>query len=77
MDGSFSVGGQICVGRWDTKYVLMTIDDRQVPSHLHFNQQLTYLLLVVGRVRQHGGHMEHDLVILVGGEQGVSAGGVG
>lgn len=30
-----------------------------------------YLLWVVGHVRQHGGHMEHDLVALVGRVKGV------
>lgn len=33
----------------------------------------SHLLGVVGHVRQHGGHMEHDLVALVGGVQGMSA----
>ena len=32
-----------------------------------------YLLSVVGGVGQHGGHVEHDLVVLVGGVQGVGA----
>lgn len=35
-----------------------------------------YLLLVVGRVREEGGHMEHDLVVLVRRVQGVGARGV-
>lgn len=35
-----------------------------------------YLLLVVGRVREEGRHMEHDLVILVRCVQGVCARGV-
>lgn len=33
----------------------------------------SYLLWVVGHVRQHGGHVEHDLVALVAGVQGVGA----
>lgn len=33
----------------------------------------SYLLGVVGHVWQHGGHVEHDLVALVVGIQGVSA----
>ena len=32
-----------------------------------------YLLAVVGGVGQHGGDVEHDLVVLVGGVQGVGA----
>lgn len=34
---------------------------------------LTYLLLIVGCVGQHGRHMEHDLIVLVSGVQGVGA----
>lgn len=37
---------------------------------------MTYLLLVVGCVGQHGRHVEHDLIILVGGIQGVGSRGV-
>ena len=33
----------------------------------------SYLLGVVGHVRQHGGHVEHDLVALVGSVKGVGA----
>lgn len=33
----------------------------------------SYLLWVVGHVWQHGGHVEHDLVSLVSGVQGVGA----
>lgn len=33
----------------------------------------SHLLGVVGHVGQHGGHVEHDLVALVGGVQGVGA----
>lgn len=29
---------------------------------------LTYLLLVVRGVGQHGGHMEHDFVVFISGE---------
>ena len=36
----------------------------------------TYLLFVVRRVGQQRGHVEHDLVVLVGRVQGVRAGGV-
>lgn len=35
--------------------------------------QSSYLLRVVGHVGQHGGDVEHDLVALVGGVQGVGA----
>lgn len=37
---------------------------------------MTYLLLVVGCVGQHGGHMEHDLIILVSRMQGVGSSGI-
>lgn len=40
---------------------------RRRPSHL---------LLVIGGVRQHRGHVEHDLVVLVRGVQGVRACGI-
>lgn len=33
----------------------------------------SHLLGVVGHVGQHGGHVEHDLIALVGGVQGVGA----
>lgn len=33
----------------------------------------SYLLGVVGHIGQHGGHVEHDLIALVGGVQGVGA----
>lgn len=36
----------------------------------------SHLLWVVGHVRQHGGHVEHDLIALVGGIQGVGASGI-
>lgn len=36
-----------------------------------------HLLWVAGHVRQHGGHMEHDLIALVGGVQGVGSRGIG
>lgn len=35
-----------------------------------------HLLWVVGHVRQHGGHVEHDLIALVGGVQGVCSRGI-
>lgn len=35
-----------------------------------------YLLFVVGCVRQQSRHMEHDLIVLVSCEQGVSACGI-
>lgn len=37
---------------------------------------IDYLLFIVGCVGQHGGHVEHDLIILVSGVQGVGAGRV-
>lgn len=37
------------------------------------DNQSSYLLWVVGHVGQHGGHVEHDLVALVGGVQRVGA----
>lgn len=37
----------------------------------------SHLLRIVGHVWQHGGHVEHDLVALVGGVEGVGARGVG
>lgn len=36
-----------------------------------------YLLRVVGHVREHSGYVEHDLVALVGGVQGVGARRIG
>lgn len=36
----------------------------------------SHLLWVVGHVRQHGGHVEHDLIALVGGVEGVGACGI-
>lgn len=36
----------------------------------------SHLLWVVGHVWQHGGHVEHDLIALVGGVQGVGASGI-
>lgn len=35
--------------------------------------KLTYLLLIVGCVWQHGGYVEHDLIILVSSIQRVGA----
>lgn len=35
-----------------------------------------HLLWVVGHVRQHGGNVEHDLIALVGGVQGVGSRGI-
>lgn len=37
---------------------------------------LTDLLFVVGCVREHGGHVKHQLVVLVGGVERVCASGV-
>lgn len=37
---------------------------------------VTDLLSVVGCVREHGGHVKHQLVVLVGGVQRVCASGV-
>lgn len=37
---------------------------------------VTDLLSVVGCVREHGGHVKHQLVVLVGGVERVHAGGV-
>lgn len=37
---------------------------------------LTDLLSVVGCVREHGGHVKHQLVVLVGGVERVRASGV-
>lgn len=31
------------------------------------SQPLSHLLLVIRRVRQHRGHVKHDLMVLVGG----------
>lgn len=39
-------------------------------------RQFADLLPVVGRVGQHGGHMEHQLIVLVGGVERVCARGV-
>lgn len=39
---------------------------------LHVNERV-YLLRVVGHVWQHGGHVEHHLIALVGGVKGVGA----
>lgn len=36
----------------------------------------SHLLWVVGHVWQHGGHVEHDLIALVGGVEGVGACGI-
>lgn len=35
-----------------------------------------YLLPVIGCVGEHGGHVEHELIVLVGGVEGVCACGV-
>lgn len=37
---------------------------------------MTDLLSVVGCVREHGGHVKHQLVVLVGGVERVRASGV-
>ena len=39
--------------------------------------EFTDLLSVVGRVGEHGGHVKHQLVVLIGGVEGVYARGVG
>ena len=38
--------------------------------------EFTDLLSVVGCVGEHGGHVEHQLVVLIGGVERVCAGGV-
>jgi len=32
---------------------------------------VSYLLRIIGHVWKHGGHVKHDLVVLIGGIQGV------
>lgn len=46
------------------------------PKGLGLSQPLSHLLLVIRRVRQHRGHVEHDLVVLVGGVERVCACGI-
>ena len=53
--------------------------ERTLPKFLAFpvaQSVPVYLLLVVGGVGQQRGHVEHDLVVLVGGVQRVCTGGV-
>lgn len=45
-------------------------------KRLGLSQPLSHLLLVIRRVRQHRGHVEHDLMVLVGGVERVCARGI-
>lgn len=57
--------------------VLIPCNTQVTPSEAaQKSQPLTHLLLVIRRVRQHRGHVKHDLMVLVSGVERVCARGI-
>lgn len=59
-------------------FIMWTSSRASFPAEGHAGRAVhPHLLFVVWRVRQQGRHVEHELVVLESGVQGVGSGGVG